>query len=51
MRGRARGVPQDVTSSVLDAEGSICSKRSDLTRPKDLLATSSKGYHRGCEVK
>src|SRR5262249_3659248 len=36
-----RSEPQDVTSSGLDTEGSICSKRSCLTRPKDLLATSS----------
>src|SRR5262245_38156325 len=34
-----RSVPQDVTSSWSVAEGSICSKRSSLTRPKDLLAT------------
>jgi hypothetical protein len=36
MRGRW---PQDVTSSAHDAEGSICSKRSNLTRPKDRPAT------------
>jgi hypothetical protein len=31
-----RSAPQDVTSSWTDAKGSICSKRSGLTRPKDL---------------
>jgi hypothetical protein len=31
-----RSVPQDVTSSWTDAKGSICNKRSSLTRPKDL---------------
>src|SRR6266545_4222899 len=31
-----RSAPQDVTSSRTDAKGSICSKRSGLTRPKDL---------------
>src|SRR3954451_19364170 len=31
-----RSWPQDVTSSGTDAKGSICSKRSSLTRPKDL---------------
>src|SRR5262249_57483063 len=41
-----RSVPQDVTSSWPDAEGSICSKRSRLSRPKDLLATPPKGYSR-----
>jgi hypothetical protein len=40
MRGQV-AQPQDVTSSDLDAEGSICSQRSNLTRPKDLLATLS----------
>jgi hypothetical protein len=35
-----RSEPQDVTSSRLDTEGSICNKRSCLTRPKDLLSTS-----------
>src|SRR6516225_5910415 len=45
-----RSWPQDVTSSGLDTEGSICSKRSRLTRSKDLLATSSVAYHhRGLE--
>src|SRR4051812_9160952 len=34
-----RSAPQDVTSSWPDAEGSICSKRSNLSRRKDLLAT------------
>ena len=34
-----RSAPQDVTSSWSDAEGSICSQRSSLSRPKDLLAT------------
>ena len=35
-----RSTPQDVTSFLeFDAEGSICSKRSYLSRPKDLLAT------------
>ena len=34
-----RSGPQDVTSSGSDAEGSICSKRSSLSRPKDLPAT------------
>jgi hypothetical protein len=37
--------PQDVTSSGLDTEGSICSQRSYLIRRKDLLATSPKAYH------
>src|SRR5947209_6144007 len=31
-----RSSPQDVTSSGTDAKGSIGSKRSSLTRPKDL---------------
>ena len=31
--------PQEVTSSGLDTEGSICSQRSRLSRPKGLLAT------------
>src|SRR6266849_1380760 len=34
-----RSLPQDVTSSESNTEGSICSKRSRLTRPKDLPAT------------
>src|SRR5436309_11633013 len=34
-----RSLPHDVTSSWSDAEGSICSKRSYLSGPKDLLAT------------
>ena len=34
-----RSEPQDVTSSWYNAEGSNCSKRSSLSRPKDLLAT------------
>src|SRR4051812_39274583 len=34
-----RSAPQDVTSSGSEAEGSICSQRSDLSRPRDLLAT------------
>jgi hypothetical protein len=38
-----RSQPQDVTSSGADAEGSICSQRSSLTRPKDLLATPLNG--------
>jgi hypothetical protein len=34
---------------VSDAEGSICSKRSSLTRPKDLPATPQKRVlPRGC---
>jgi len=51
MRGQV-AQPQDVTSSLLDAEGSICSQRSCLTRPKDLLATLSKKDTRagGCVV-
>src|SRR4029079_12162215 len=38
-----RSAPQDVTRSSTDAQGSICSQRSRLTRPKDLPCDSPNG--------
>src|SRR5262245_36622112 len=45
-RSWSAATPRDVTSAWSNAEGSICSQRSDLTRPKDFPRGSPKGFSR-----